>query len=387
MRAMIADMKNTVGALFRTGLLLAALALLAACGGAPQAAETPAAPAGEVVQEATGVPQAGDGQDAEPAASAEPTPAAQRGPGDFDLLDPAAGLQDLEGYQAVLKMDFNGTLDGQAYSVSKTYTLTVRRDPPARILVEETSGAAGESPYRLFADLDGVSYRQAAADGPCQASLTNTEDTSPLFHPAALLPRLFGAERTGGETLDGVPAQALSFDARALAAGEGAAAAGQALVAAEGGYVLRYSLQLEGGEAVFGAGAAGKQSWEYTLTPLEGDALAQSLSLPDACPVDRVEFPPLPADARDVVRLPDYRRFYTDMDPAALVASFTEQLGPSGWQPSGGPLETAGGTRQLFTRSAQEKVQPVLLTVKAVDGGFEATLAVLPAQEPAAAPF
>jgi hypothetical protein len=242
------------------------------------------------------------------------------------------------------------------------------------LLVAETSASDGASTHRLFANLAGVAYRQEAAEGPCQASLPNKEDSQALFEPARLLPHLSGAESGGEEALDGVPAQILRFDTRALGLDEnGAQAEGTAWVARQGGYLLRYSLRLSGGEALFGAGMQGEQTWEYRLAFVGPEAI----QLPEACPQEIVELAPLP-DAQNAVRLPGFLRYVTSQEANGVSVFYTEQLAPGGWQPAGDPVETAGGTRWLYKRLSGEKEQSLLLTTRPVKSGLEVTLAVLP---------
>ena len=363
-------------------LIIIVLGLLAAaCGGGAQ--ETGPAPKSSAVKtsqptlasqeklEPTSVRSSGANQTATEEPAPEPTAAVLRGPGDVDLTEPASGLETLSSYQAVLKLDFNGTRDGQPYQTSKAYTLIVQRDPAARVLVEESTRPDGSDSYRLFANLASVAYRQESVDGPCQASLVDANGPGQLFEPASLLPHLSGAETTGEQSLEGAAAQGLQFDNRAL--GVDGEAEGTAFTAEDGGYLVKYSLKLTAGEEVFGAGVQGEQTWEYTLTQ-PGTA---AFELPEACPQDTIEMAALP-DAENVLRLPGYLQYFTQQEASSVSEFYAEQLAAGGWQLAGDPVETSGGTRWLFLRPVEEKEQTALLTTRPGEEGLEVTLVVLP---------
>lgn len=355
--------------------------LAAACNGSAQetgpVAETPEgkasqpAVASQTILEPTTNPSSKEHQAPTEEPTQKPTFAILHGPGDVNLTEPASGLEMLPSYQAVLKLAFDGTKDGGLYKVSKTYTLTVQRDPAARLLVEESAGPEGANVYRLFANIAGIVYRQEAADGPCQASLVDADGTGSLFEPARLLPHLQGAEQTGEQVVEGVTVQGLQFDNRAL--GVEGEAEGTAAIAKDGGYLVSYSLRLKTWGAVFGAGMQGQQTWAYTLTQPGPEAF----QLPDACPQDTVEMATLP-EAENVLRLPGYLRYTISQDAGSVSAFYTDQLIKGGWQLAGDPVDTGGGTRWLFLRLVEDKEQTALLTTRPYEAGLEVTLVVLP---------
>ena len=325
------------------------LAFLAtSCGGSPQKAAPLEATAVEnTSQPGTPVQPLANPTTQETTAAGVPVPtetsaAPLRGPGAIDLTEPASGLESLPNYQAVLKLAFNGQRDGQPYQSARTYTLTVQRDPAARLLVEEAIAPDGAASRRVFADLSGVVYRQETVDGPCQASLADGEENLSKFEPASLLPHALGAEAAGEETLDGIATQVLKFGTQALGAqtlGTTGEAEGSASIASQGGYLVRYSLRLQAGEEVFGAGLQGEQTWEYTLTQPE----AEEFKLPEACPQGGLDLAALPG-AENILRLPGYLRYTTSQEASSVRAFHSDQLALDGWQAAGDPNETAGGS-------------------------------------------
>jgi len=359
------------------GLIIVMGLVAAACGGGQQKAapvETTAAEnasqTGAPVQPGANPATQGTAVEGDPAPTGT-SAALLRGPGAIDLIEPASGLESLPNYQAVLKLAFTGQKDGQPYQSARTYTLTVQREPAGRLLVEEATAPDGAAARRVFADLAGVVYRQEAVNGPCQASLADGGGNQSRFEPASLLPHLLGAELAAEETADGIASQVLKFGAQALGmAGE---AEGTARIASQGRYLVGYSLRLQAGEEVFGAGLQGEQTWEYTLTQLG----AEAFKLPQACPQGGLDLAALP-DAENILRLPGYLRYTTSQEASSVSAFYTQQLALAGWQVSGDPNETVGGSRQLYLRLVGEQEQAALLTTRPLEAGLEVTLAVLP---------
>ena len=323
------------------------LALLAGCTPAPSVLETPAP--GNLTD-----PQA-QPQGQQPAAE-------QRGPGSFDLTDPAVGLAELPRYEAVLTLRFDGTRDGQPYQVEKTYTLRVDRSIPATLLTETALQPDGANAARFSGLLGAVRYSQSAPDQPCQAVEAASGEME--FTPALMLPPLLGAEAAGEESIEGFQTQVYSFTQQALGAGEAATASGKVWVAQPGGQVVKYSLTLES-DTVFGTGITGQQSWEYTLRdPGEG-----AVQLPESCPLPLTGIP-VPDGATGLAELPAEVRFQTALDAGTLAAFYTDQLGALGYLPQGEGLETANGPLWAYIQQGEGGQTMLIVTATPAESGL-----------------
>ncbi len=180
------------------------------------------------------------------------TPAATLtfGPGSFNL-DPATGLAALSGYQATLKIDFQGNTGGKPNPWTETFSLLANAKPPARALTVTVKGnvpdAANIAPWT--AAMNGMFYWQGT-DGACIGSTVqaNTDPAAPppVQEPATLLPGVIGAEEAGAKTVNGVTTKGYKFNERALGVAGRATATGEVWIADTGGYVVEYSLTLKG---------------------------------------------------------------------------------------------------------------------------------------------
>jgi hypothetical protein len=171
---------------------------------------------------------------AEPYIAAQATPTATAsgdvsaeslafGTGSFNLQR-TAGLADLSGYQASLRVDFKGKEGGQASQWTETFDLVASSNPAARALTATFKGKAPAAEYVPLwsATMNGVAYR-LGADGSCIATViqegTTPEMAPPVWEPADFLPDVSGAEDAGAKTVNGVAAKGYTFDERALGAG------------------------------------------------------------------------------------------------------------------------------------------------------------------------
>ena len=273
--------------------------------------------------------------------------------GAFDLVDPTAGLSELASYHANLRVTFEGTRDGQPDSWSFTRSTTVGRDPYVRQIEEEQTGAA---PHRWFrADVGGFRY-ELVDEGPCETSVVEAADvpTSGDGHgdtePAALLSGFLGAEEVAVEAIDGIATTHYTFDERALGSVDSTSSAGDVWVAADGGFVVRYTLTTEGASAWLGPGVQGVATFDYTLSSV-GNAV--TVAVPEGCPIGPVEAV-LPPDAHDVEIQPGRVTYLTASAPADVVAFHQADLSSAGWQADGSVLVGIDGRLASFVRSSDQ---------------------------------
>jgi hypothetical protein len=292
--------------------------------------------------------------------------------GGFDLPDPTTGLSELASYHASLTVTFTGTRDGQPDSWTLTRLLTVGRDPSVRQLDEEQTGAA---PHRWFRADVGVFRYERADEGPCATTVLDAPDAPPpgavpsdAAEPAGLLSGFLGAQEVAAEEIDGIATIHYTFDDRALGSLDPASSIGDAWIATDGGYVVRYTLTTEGGAAWLGPGAQGVSTFDYALTSV-GQPV--TVVVPPDCPIGPVDAA-LPPDAHDVVTEPGRLTYRTASVPADVVAFHQARLSGAGWQPDGSVLVGIDGRIASFVRAAEE------LTVIANigPGGSEVTIIV-----------
>jgi hypothetical protein len=288
------------------------------------------------------------------------------GPGPFDLGDPSAGLVDLSAYSATLTVSFDGTRDGQAEQWSHTHTLTVSSDPPGRMLTIAASGSPEDAELdgTTMIEMNGVSYERSA-DGPCTANAAIEGGDPTLADLAPALPGVIGADEAGTETVSGIEANHYTFDQRAIGMEGLAEASGEVWVAADGGYVLRYTLTEQGDANYFGEGTEGTVTWDYTLDP----SAPATIAIPDDCPAGLIDAPVMD-DAQNTQQLPSVTMFETPSDAAAVLTFYSQQLPALGWTQQGEPVVTDVMTLATFLQGDQQ----LSLIITPTDAGSKVRL-------------
>jgi hypothetical protein len=307
------------------------------------------------------VPQAAGQATATATASAAMPAVITFGPGSF-ILRRASGLGDLGGYQATLKVDFNGNEGGKPNPWTETFELLVRGKPSARAL---TATFKGKAPAAAFtapwsAVMNGMFYRRAE-NGSCIGSVieapTDPNALPLVWEPAGLLPGVIGAEEAGANKVNGIAAKGYKFDERALSAAGRAKATGEVWIADPGGYVLKFSLTLTGGPDYFGEGSDGTLTWTYDVTKADQPA---AILLPKDCPEGLVDAPVMD-DAQNVQRLPGTTMYTTHATVAQISDFYQKQLPTAGWKLDGKP---GIGDKAGFLTFTQGKSRlSVLITV------------------------
>lgn len=274
------------------------------------------------------------------------------GPGSFFLADPRVGLDGLTSYTETLTVAFEGTADGQARSWTKTYRLQHSTQTAVSVMTIEASGDAEEPDPGTVAEADGFAY-QRNADGTCSRLPRDPENSAVgPREPANLLPGLMGAEETGTETANGVPASHYTFDERAMLE-PGIDTQGEIWTATDGGYVVRFLRSTSAAADYFGDGLAGTMTWDYELT--EVNALP-AVALPAGCQIDA----PIMAGASNVIVLSHYAGFDTQSSVADVIAYYEEQLPALGWTVRSEPF--IGDDRAVIEFAKDDQVLNLLIT-------------------------
>jgi hypothetical protein len=267
------------------------------------------------------------------------------GPGDLLFPDTKAGLADLAGYTATLVLSFDGNRAGKTEQWSKTYIMVTQKEPAVRQLTIEKTGDLSDLIPVWMAEAEGATFIRSA-NNSCTASLIDPENSlGDRTEPAGFLAGVHGAEAAGGETINGVSAQAYIFDERALGLQGIAKSAGEIWVASEGGYIVKYVLSREGTSDYFGEGIEGSFSMEYELTNVNQPV---AYELPVDCPAGMINAPQL-LDASNIQNVPGLLTYDTSSSVAAAVAFYQAQIPELGWTLLGDPVINATSALVEFT--------------------------------------
>ena len=269
------------------------------------------------------------------------------GPGDVELPDPSVGLEALAAFQETLTMTFSGTRGGVPETWSQTESLVSIRDPFARQFTTERTGV--DATKRSHVEIGGVAYDHVG-DGACRADLAVPPgDGGARGQPHDLLPGFLGAERVGAETVGAIATTHVSFDERALGSLDPAAVTGDVWTADDGGYVVRYTMVVEGAAAYLGQGVTGTLTLDYAMQPLD---TAPLIVAPADCPPGLIDVA-LPADATQVVTRPGFQSYTTAAAVVDVAAALGADVVAAGWVATMAPLTTADVSLMAYERGGQ----------------------------------
>ncbi len=347
-------------------LALAIVVAMSGCsGGGKESQPGTAAPASAEVSPGDAAPLTDPGSTGAPSAGddAGGTPVTF-GSGDVQLADPSIGLDSLAASRATLTVTFDGTRAGAAEQWTQSEEAVVTREPRRTQFTSERTGSGAFSLFNLTAG--GVLYTRNAA-GECAVALAmadaeaTDDDFAQHSHPVDLLPALIGGVEAGTETIGTVETVHYTFDERALGLAPPVTATADVWVAQAGGYVVRYSLVIDGASPYLGVGATGRYTIDYEQEAL---ATAPDVTVPSDCPPGLVEVPP-PADATEVVNHPGLQTLTTAGTPAEAHAWYEGQLSAAGWSAVTAPLIADGAELLTYTRPGER----LTVSLTAADNG------------------
>ena len=279
------------------------------------------------------------------------------GPGAFIFPDTKAGLADLSSYKATLTLAFDGTRDGQPSQWSKTYVMLTTKEPAARQLTIEKTGAISNLDAVFMAEVAGAAYERRG-ENACNANVIDPGNSLiDRLEPAGLLIGVIGAEEAGGETVNAVAANHYTFDERAFGQLGLAKSTGEMWVATEGGYIVKYLVTTKGTADYFGEGIEGTLTWDYELTDVSQPV---TFALPADCPPGLVDAPLLP-DAANVLNMPSMLTYDTASSMKDAAAFYKEQIPGLGWEVLDEPSITDTNAMLEFTH--EDQTMTVIITV------------------------
>jgi len=300
------------------------------------------------------------------------------------LTDPAQGLFALHSYRATLRLSFHGIQLGAPSQWSQSFILTVSEVSKTRIMVTEYTGLDQTVSYfpALTGAVNHVGYFRSLPSDNCnnfflpQGGKTDADLISSVPELAKRLPAPQAMTANGGlQNINGISVQPYDFNAAALQA-EGANVVGKAWLAVDGGYLVKYQLQLKGGNDFFDKDTSGTFTWEYDL-----DAVNQpdAIALPFDCPLPLPDLP-LPDGAQDVISFPGYTSFTTSASVSDTAAFYQLNVPKAGFQATGEPQVGKITAYLEFTQDSQ--IISVLISGETTTTTVEIGLSVNNAAQP-----
>jgi hypothetical protein len=328
--------------LFVSSLMALTLLFVAACGGGPAtpAGSGNAASGGGQAQPEAGKPTAA----AQPEQAAKPTtaPATEAGGETRDIQDIGGSLDALNSYRMRFSFKFDGKDDQdkpqQGGMEFVQEIIKDRKDQHIRFSAtgDTAQGSGKNGAFELY-QVDGTSY-MFSPDGQVEqkcigvTSGQNSLDTSAPFKPSDVVGGLRDARLVNkGETVNGVVADHYTFDEKAISFGAFASAKGDAWVAQDGGFLVKYVGTATGKNSILaGRSGEGTFTWEYNV---EDANQVAAIALPKECEGQKPAADiPMPDNATDKTSLGKLITFKTPDAPADVAAFYKKQLPQQGWK-------------------------------------------------------
>jgi len=276
------------------------------------------------------------------------TQAAPNPSGNQNLPDPSANLGSLSAYQATLTVGFSGTQAGSPSQWTNVYNLAVDPARGTRLVSITSSGLPAESSLDgwIAGTYAGMTIERAGAGAPCEARKTESGSTATGMELSAMLPPVTGATQSGTEQLEGQATQHFSFDQAAIKYPGKGKVNGEMWLAASGGYLVKYSLSVDGGPDLLGQDMQGVMTWEYRLTNINGNVL---VDLPEGCPPGLIEAP-LMDGAQAVTDQPGLQEFDVASDLKGVMSFYQDKLAALGYTLQEQPVPGESLEQLTFTK-------------------------------------
>jgi hypothetical protein len=246
-----------------------------------------------------------------------------------DLLPkPDAGLDGLQSYHVVYEQVIQGTIKGDPFErkVHLEYS-AVTQSKEEEFLWQEQLMGGQEFFEHIFRTGDTVYFHsQDGTECGVQYGVQASED---IIRPADLLPAVTGAGKVGSETVNGVDTLHYRFDDAGLSPG-GEGTSGEVWVAKQGGYVVKFLLNIPGPAKPSGEGVEVTETRSYEMTDINS---IDQIALPDACKTTTMDEIPAMADAKNLLRSGDTMYYATASDAGKVADFYARELPALGWNP------------------------------------------------------
>jgi hypothetical protein len=263
-----------------------------------------------------------------PGAASESNPGGQAINPNAILLDPTSGLSGLESYHASFNQVVHGTLDGKPFDRQTTIEYSV---------ITQTSDA--DYSQKIQSGDDEKSDIHNVKIGNAYYSLLNggsdclgTYDEQPrdsLQQPAALLLPVTEANKVGDDTVNGIATTHYKIDENSqLFEDDNSGVSGELWIAKQGGYVVRFTLDVQAPDKPTASGLQTSQAWRYELSQVNA---IKEIQVPSGCIPVLADIPAM-TDAQNLMRGSGAMTYVTASDATKVVDFYKQKLPAMGWQ-------------------------------------------------------
>ena len=287
------------------------------------------------------------------------------------LADPTAGLAGLKSYHVSFRQDVTGTLDGQPFERHTHIELTLAAGSEQFDFTRQLQTSESPAAYLRLAGIGNALYRWNVADDACQG-LVGDQMPDEVIEPARLLLPVIQAVQVAKETVNQVEAVHYHFDQGGLPLAEPKdAVSGDVWIAAQGGYVVKYTLNAPAPSKPTGKGQETAQSWAYELSQVNA---VESIPLPESCMPVPVDIPAV-ADAQELRQSSGWMRYTSASSGDQIVDFYAQKLPTLGWIAT--QARPSGELKLPYAMDFEKDGRYLTLSIDQADpGGLDVSLVI-----------
>jgi hypothetical protein len=243
------------------------------------------------------------------------------------FADPTTGLDSLKHYRAILSVVIQAQASDGPDNQTSTYALAAWPAEKAYFESIESTNAASRQNKMILGKVGDAGYLLPDGETDCQ---TNWAESNIHIDSTSLAPLMYLFESgasSGEETINGIATHVYSLNTDSVGI-DGVQADGKAWIASVGGYLVKYHLELSGGQELFGSDETGKKILDYALTEINDGS---PIVYPGDC---RPVLTDIPAadDAKDIKRFPEILRYSSALPPDQVQAFYEKYFTGQGWK-------------------------------------------------------
>jgi hypothetical protein len=270
------------------------------------------------------------------------------------LADPTAGLSQLEHYRNTLTITFQGRQDGQPTEAEVHIDNAVWRPQAAAFSIIDDTDETGQPRQQLAGYVGQAAYAQWPESDGCEVTWGAVSPGTGSLDPSGLLPALLSGDDQGEDSQEGITARRFRLDSGTLGVSEGQAT-GDVWIASQGGFVVKYHLEIQGGPTVLGQGLDGTRTYDYAISEVNNGA---PLAYPNGCEPVLTDVP-VPSGASNEERQPGVLSF-TTLSTQEQVGDFYNQVfAENGWTVTSQPPEDEAYAVWIYGREDSDNVATV----------------------------
>jgi hypothetical protein len=253
---------------------------------------------------------------------------AQPGGGEGGLVAiPAGGLEDLTHYRAELVRVIKADTPDGPFERTDHLSTAVWREQKAVFQSIDVINDVGDIAQYSLGMVDQAGYLLPGAADGCRVFWAQDNILVNEYVPMTYLFPLKSGAAAGDETVGGISTRVYNLNSDSLGV-KGIEANGKAWIAADGGYLVKYQLELTGGDELYGKGRSGTLTLDYELKEINGN---EPVSYPGDCRPVLTDIP-VADDAQDVYRMPGWLKYVSPSTPEKMQAFYEEYFSGAGWE-------------------------------------------------------